>query len=732
MINSIKLYGKEAGRSPIHPGHILALWLLLYTVPVQAQYDLNENKIWVYGDCSGLDFNSGTPVPIQTAVWGFGEANASVCDTSGQLLFYTNGTSVWNRSHNRMSTGYNLTGITSPSPVLSPPPPTETTTQGALITAVPGVPGQYYIFSLSGFEWGLRGGRLYYSIVDMQLNNGLGDIIQDKKGILIDTRLTEQMTAVPGNNCNMWLLVHSLDSAQFKAYEISASGISPTPVVSHVGTSWQLFRGTSDRNAFWAIGALAASPDRRKLAAGYYYSGRVELYDFDPATGNVSNTLLLDSIYSSDERGYYGVCFSPDNSKLYAGDIKHGALNQFDISLATPAAVISSKTAVGPYYTISKLRLAPDHKIYLQEYPGTMGPLMFQMAGIAAPDAAGTACLYTPGIVQLLFGSPWIANVRHASPPDAFVKPLPPDTMQRRVTDTLVCDHLESLALYASPGFSGYEWDNGETGEIRTVYERDRYWVTYREGCHIRVDTFLIGGADVGFSLGRDTVICGDPIPVRLEVPVEGATYIWQDGSRDRDFTAVTSGDYYVTAYKEGCTAGDTVSIRFVSATPDLGEDKILCRGTPVALILDATPPEGAQVMWNTGSQETSIQVADTGSYYVTVSYPPCTGSDTITIRTEMCDCFLEIPSAFTPNGDGKNDLFRPVVERGCPVHSFELSVYNRWGARIWQSRDISQGWDGFEHNMPAATGTYMYLLRFSGGTHRKEQIKKGDVTLIR
>ncbi len=124
-----------------------------------------------------------------------------------------------------------------------------------------------------------------------------------------------------GENCNIWLLVCSKDESQFKAFEITKDSINTTSVISYSGITSPITPAT---------GVMTASPDRRKIARAKFASyligfsqwglGGLELYDFDPGTGLVSNGTVLDGNYSNPlnhARAYCSVAFSPNSSKVY-------------------------------------------------------------------------------------------------------------------------------------------------------------------------------------------------------------------------------------------------------------------------------------------------------------------------------------------------------------------------------------------------------------------------------
>jgi hypothetical protein len=374
---------------------LLFLIILLYAVAdSNAQYYTNRNKVWTFGQKAGIDFTSGSPVPIRSGMnylGSFTEGVASVCDTAGHLLFYTNGKQVYNRNHVLMPSGVSIV-----------PFHTYSTSQAAVIVPMIDSANRYYIFSLEMGAASARAGRLVYSKVDMTLDSSRGDVDTSVMGIPLTDSIGERMIAIAGTNHNIWLLTHSSDSTLFFAYEITSAGIDTVPVISAVGTVSMRYRYT--------VGVMKVSPNRRKIVSQCHtYSAGTELFDFDPATGIVSNCVVLDS-----PSVQYGAEFSPDNTKLYTQQYRGGMgndtmiIHQYNIALATPAAIRASKTQVGVVNThgVSDLKLGPDHKIYLAGSDDTANSLGWQfsryMDRINSPNLAGTACGYTSQVLRFL------------------------------------------------------------------------------------------------------------------------------------------------------------------------------------------------------------------------------------------------------------------------------------------------------------------------------------------
>ncbi len=348
-----------------------------------AQYNSNRNKTWIFGQNAGLNFTSGTPVTFTSDIDAL-EGCAAVADTSGSLLFYTDGKYVFNRLGDTMPNGNNIV-----------PYNTWSSSQGALIVPFWGGGSRYYLFSLEQINYleasPQHFSRLCYSVVDMSLDGGFGDVVPTIKGIPMDSSLSEKMIAIQGNDCNIWLLLHSRDSAQFIAYSISSTGITG-PIISYAGS----FSGAYAYNG----GVITASPDRSLIVCQKAWPAPIlgsELMDFDANSGMVSNCRVLDSVNSN-----YGAEFSPDNSKLYVtcGPVAGGyySVVQFDLSLPTISSIIASRTILNTGTSMS-LKLGVDNKIYVSKQSSHF------IGRINAPNTLGVGCSFIDSAINL--GANW-------------------------------------------------------------------------------------------------------------------------------------------------------------------------------------------------------------------------------------------------------------------------------------------------------------------------------------
>ncbi len=296
------------------------------------------------------------------------EGCASISDFNGNLLFYTDGITVYNRNHGIMPNGTGLKGDFS-------------STQSAIIVPRPGSSTIFYIFTVD--DWGNSDG-LQYSELDMTLDGGLGDITATKN-IQLATPVAEKLTAVEhANGVDIWVLAHDRWSDTYRAYLVTAAGVTTTSVNSNVGHNQN--GDFLPQNAF---GAIKASPNGSKIASCFFWK-LVELYDFDNATGQLSNPRILSSDTS---KGYYGVEFAADSRMLYVTDF-HGELFQYDTDAPdVMASELSIFQDLG--IQIGSLQLALDGKIYMAHN------FESYLSVIDQPEVPGSGCGFALAGVDL-------------------------------------------------------------------------------------------------------------------------------------------------------------------------------------------------------------------------------------------------------------------------------------------------------------------------------------------
>jgi gliding motility-associated-like protein len=129
------------------------------------------------------------------------------------------------------------------------------------------------------------------------------------------------------------------------------------------------------------------------------------------------------------------------------------------------------------------------------------------------------------------------------------------------------------------------------------------------------------------------------------------------------------------------------------------------------AATLDAGSVNGATYLWSTGDTTHAITVGDPGPYWVTVSAPGCSSTDTVNVEGGIGAGALYMPNAFTPNGNGLNEVFTGV---GSDITSFHLEIWNRWGQKIYVTDDINNGWDGKYKGETVQNDVYVYVVKYT------------------
>lgn len=553
---------------------LLGFWTAAYAQ--QPAWKLKENSRWKFYQYGGLHFDNNVPVPDTSAMQLYHTAGsstsltinaASVSDVNGDLLFYTDAYNIWNKQHQVMPGGTGLTGGNA--------------LDATLILPVIGTPGQYYIFYMCGtidfMSASSNAYELRYTIVDMTLNNGLGDVVAGQKNVLLQNNLSGSIKAVPGMNCNIWLITHDVYNTQFKVFEVNNAGINTTPVTSSVGNG---LAGIMGPLSF--CGNLAVSHNGNRIAFAQNGGDLVpilELFDFNTTTAAVTNAVMVDTLNFA-----FGMslCFSPDNQKLYLSLLNPGGMSaanpnnlhvesslyQYNTALATPVAIRNSRVlvsdSVSSYNNI--MRMGADGKIYMpasyggdtstkdgyfytgNENPSNYSGPAFQayLGCIQNPDAAGMGCSFNRHAVALpaySSGAEALGGV--------YVKPRVSDSTYTR-HDTTVCNPAGgSFILRAPSGSFNYLWDDAGTSNQRTVSASGTYYVRHGNYCHYAVDTYVVDMKVL------DAVIQRTANTLSTTQPFD--TYQWYRNSNDipgatgSTYTITQSGLYQVAVTKGGC-----------------------------------------------------------------------------------------------------------------------------------------------------------------------------------
>ena len=371
---------------------------------------------WYFGDNAGIRFNQdGTITTLSDGQLRTDEGCTSISDGNGDLLFYTDGRTVYDRNNNQMPNGFGLAGDSS-------------STQSALIVPKPQDPDIYYIFTVDTVFFEDTDVGFNYSEVDMTLNGGNGDVVQKNINLLQDS--TEKISAVLKDCETQSIWVVTLSSPfgiavpsntpgfnTFHAFEVTAAGVNTTAVTSPASVN------ISDQRGY-----LKFSPNGRQLACANSNNGLL-LYNFDTATGIVSSPadfpLQLNINALNNAVFPYGVEFSQSGQYLYVSSSNNffapnnpsqnnnpanhfASLVQFDV---TATDIQASQVLIDQRSSYrSALQLGPNGKIYRTTSSTYNNGTPF-LSVINNPEAKGLLCDYEDKAIAL------INNSRQGLPP---------------------------------------------------------------------------------------------------------------------------------------------------------------------------------------------------------------------------------------------------------------------------------------------------------------------------
>lgn len=322
----------------------------------------NRNNIWYFGKPAGLDFSTNPPLKISSPQYSH-ESSSIICDNQGNLLFSTNGDTVWNRNHVIMQNG---TGLLSGRGSAS---------QGVLILPKPCDANIYYIFTVPEEERITElDSSSYYSIVDMREDDGLGAITV--KNQFLHKPVSEKLTAIlQANGNDYWVIEEELGTGNLLAFRLTDIGVNTIPVVSFI-----------NNDPISGRGYLRFSHDGNLICNTYELLNYLSLFHFNKNTGEAS-------VFANIPGYYYGAEFSPDNTKLYVSE-SFQTIWQYDVTLPTPEEILNAGIEISPpgEYTRGALKLGPDKRIY----SSGMGN---SLAVIDQPNEAGSACNFIENFI---------------------------------------------------------------------------------------------------------------------------------------------------------------------------------------------------------------------------------------------------------------------------------------------------------------------------------------------
>lgn len=525
----------------------------------------SDQNWWFFGDAAGVDFSSGTAVGVNIPAVTMYTDEPVACysnPTTGNLIFYTNGQSVYRSDHSVLTSALNgspnSVGIAS-------------STQGALIIPKIADPNKYYIFYTSDvtagacINYGLR-----YSIVDF--TTPAGSVVSLNLPAIpmpgYNLKTTEHLMAIPHcNGTDYWIIVHCSQTGsndKFLVFGLTAAGLSaPVQYSSFPVTPWAPSMSPATIHNW--MGFIKASPDGRKLAVTNF-SSTVYLYDFDKQTGSITAASTITCPFTLSGGWIYGLSFSPNSNQLYIG--KETALFQYDVTnLAAPVLNPNSNSLA---LFAHRLQLGPDNKIYMND--------AYSLSVINYPDNvnnSSNAIGYSSASVSLL------SHYCALSLPNVIDAKKPVITSPVFISTFNTCNEV----TFNTPDCAAsYTWNFGDGTIITTsnpspvhaYASSGSYTVTLTIGSYSSNQTIQILPAVIPIS-GPTTWCNGSMPPTYSTGPYTGYTYNWtattgtfitpsNNSSTQVNWTSLGANTIDVTVTQDGCTSSNSLGVTVYSS----------------------------------------------------------------------------------------------------------------------------------------------------------------------
>ncbi|RYE00795.1 MAG: T9SS type B sorting domain-containing protein, partial [Sphingobacteriales bacterium] len=263
-----------------------------------------------------------------------------------------------------------------------------------------------------------------------------------------------------------------------------------------------------------------------------------------------------------------------------------------------------------------------------------------------------------------------------------------------------------------------------------TIYQA---LVTNASGCKDSARTTVTVAARPLVNLGPDTLLC-TAAPLTLNATTAGATsYNWSTGGTTPTINVSTAGTYSVAVQVPGCLSPsrDTIVVTTGSLpTVTLGPDRKICATENTELSFQGTAY--TSFVWSNGNTSPTIMVNTAGTYWVRVQNQCGNAADTLVLQTENCADDIYFPSAFTPNQDGRNEGFKALHAPGVVVYDYKLTIYNRWGNRVFHTNYLEAAWGGTIEGARQGINTFVFYAEYRRTLGGELIKKKGTFVQIR
>jgi gliding motility-associated-like protein len=291
--------------------------------------------------------------------------------------------------------------------------------------------------------------------------------------------------------------------------------------------------------------------------------------------------------------------------------------------------------------------------------------------------------------------------------------------------------------LNAPAGFTNLLWSTGASTPSITISQTGVYMLTGTNKCGTFTDTINVHiQPPTPPPIVSDTFLCQFSDQPYLQA--QGSGLLWYQsmtsfiGNPNTPYisTKETGNDIVYVTQTIGKCESKRVPIRIkilYQPRKELPDEITMCEKYPE--LLGKELPE-VTYKWSTGASACCVKPNSEGLYKLAVSNECGTYIDTVRVHFSVCDVCITAPNAFTPNNDAHNDLFKAIIT--CPLDNFQMSIFNRWGNKVFDTRDQNEGWDGSYKGIMCDNGVFVYVIQYRSASTYNVNMLKGSVNLIR
>ena len=302
--------------------------------------------------------------------------------------------------------------------------------------------------------------------------------------------------------------------------------------------------------------------------------------------------------------------------------------------------------------------------------------------------------------------------------------------------DIVECNNMP-VTIFANNAYQSYLWSNADTTSSIIVNQTGSFTLTVMDKCGRQKDTIHINiQPPTPAPIVSDTTICQNTYLPKLNVI--GADLLWYTVAspnfglpfQPEIFTAQPGKQVVYVSQTIGKCPSPKVPVNIeIKYKPDaeIGDFISVC---PDSDTLIGKPYPDVFYLWNTGEQVCCIKPRWQGTYQLMISNDCGVSIDTMFVEMSACDECLLMPNAFSPNSDGRNDVFMPIVK--CPVTDYRMQIYNRWGMCVFSTENVHSGWNGRLNGEKVDNGVYGYMLEYRSVITGSRKQMKGNVSVLR